>query len=394
MEDRVNGRETAQSVILMNSEFPVYGFQLEFFDERAELVRPYILTYRTERGEIEIFDVKGHRPFLKRTIEHQVRLEDLYVGNKVMINGRQYNVVDFADGITRGAFERLQQRTYAMLKPGFYSYLGEALDRVSREGLWAAQIKLGFISRETASEFYAEHQGKPFYKDLVDYITSGPIVALELVGPNAISRWRQIIGPTNLDVAKREAPNSLRARFARSTTENFAHGSDSPESSRRELGIIFGGHAVNVCCALQDTSLLIIKPHAVREKQVGRIIQMIVSGGFQIAGVVSANLDSDQAGEFYEVYRGVVDEYYDMVKDLCSGPCIAIEVAKPGCDVVNALRDLCGPRDVPVARAIAPNTIRAVFGQDIVRNAVHCTDLFEDAQLEVEYFFTLLQNES
>jgi nucleoside-diphosphate kinase len=375
----------------MNPEFPTYGFRLQYFDERAELIRPYILTFRTEIGEIEVLDLKNRRPFLKRTVVHNLALHDLYPGNKFMLNGRQYEVLDYADEFTRSAFADAIQHTYAMLKPGFSQHLGDALDRIYSEGLGVVQLRFGSVTRQTASRFYAEHEGKPFYEELVKYITSGPIVALELMGPNAIAKWRQIIGPTNLDVAKRDAPNSLRAQFARSTTENFAHGSDAPESAAREIGIIFGGLAVKLASSLTGTALCIVKPHAVRAGFAGRIIQQIADGGFIIIGAGLFTLDMAQATEFYEVYRGVVDEFVELSTELSSGPCIALEVTREGGDVVKSLRELCGPRDIPVAKAIAPESVRAIFGTNIVQNAVHCTDLESEAQLECEYFFCLLE---
>jgi nucleoside-diphosphate kinase len=326
----------------MDPEHPTYGFRLEYFDEPAELVRPYLLNFYTELGEIQMFDLKARRQFLKRTVEHGLRLTDLCPGSKVFINGRQYDVLDYSDEFTRSSFEVVQEHTYAMLKPGFSQFLGDALDRIYREGLLVAQMRFGTVTRQTASRFYEEHTGKPFYEELVGYITSGPIVALELSGLNAISKWRQIIGPTNLEVAKRDAPNSLRAQFARSTTENFAHGSDAPGSAAREIGIIFGGKAVSLVSALSDTALCIVKPHAVRAKVAGKIVKQIVESGFRITGAGMFCVDLAQAHEFYEVYRGVAKEFVEMTQELSRSACIAVEVAKPGADVVAELRAVCG----------------------------------------------------
>ena len=373
----------------MNSVFPSYSFKVEFFDEMAELVRPYVLTYYTERGEIEMYDIRNRRPFLKRTRAHSITQKDLFVGNKLLINGRQYEITDFADETTRTTFDVKMQRTYAMLKPGFHHRIGEALDRIYGVGLQVTQLRMGMVSRETAANFYAEHQGKPFYETLVSYITSGPIVAMEIVGNGAIGRWRELIGPTNLEIAKRDAPRSLRAMYAKSTTENFAHGSDSPQSAARELGIIFGQRSVSLSSQTQGCTCGIIKPHAVRQGLAGRIIMDIVAAGFEITGAMMASLDLNAAGEFLEVYRNVVNDYSDMVKQLAVGPCIALELSK-GPNTVAEFRELCGPRDAVVAKQIRPKSLRAVYGTDLVQNAVHCTDLEEDAPLETEYFFTLL----
>jgi nucleoside-diphosphate kinase len=374
----------------MNSVFPRYSFKIEFFDEKAELVRPYILTFLTEKGEIEIYDVRNQRPFLKRSDAHNLTQADLYIGNKVLVNGRQYDIIDFADDSTRRALDAQMQRTYAMLKPGFHQYLGEALDRISQAGLQASQIRFGTINREVASNFYGEHQGKPFYDALIQYITTGPIVAMELVGNGAIGEWRRLIGPTNLEIARRDAPNSLRAQFARSTTENFAHGSDSPQSASRELGIIFGQKSVQLAAKLGATSCAVIKPHAVKMGLAGKIIKEIVANNFEITGALMTKLEFGAAEEFLEVYRGVVSDYNDMVKQMSSGPCIALEVSK-GDGVVAEFRNVCGPRDAIVAKRIRPKSIRGLFGNDVVENAIHCTDLDEDAPLETEYFFVLIE---
>ena len=95
------------------------------------------------------------------------------------------------------------------------------------------------MDNKFAEQFYAEHVGKDFFPTLEGYMTSDTVLGLELSGPNAIARWREIIGPTKKEVAVEQAPNSLRALYARSTTENLCHGSDSPTSAARELALVF-----------------------------------------------------------------------------------------------------------------------------------------------------------
>ncbi|EAY21357.1 Nucleoside diphosphate kinase family protein [Trichomonas vaginalis G3] len=133
-----------------------------------------------------------------------------------------------------------EQHTYAMIKPGYEKYWGKVIDRIEEEGLHIVQMKTMKMDMEFASKFYAEHVGKAFFADLAGYMTSGTIVALELAGPNAIAKWREIIGPTKKEVAVEKAPNSLRALYARSTTENLCHGSDAPATAAREIALVFG----------------------------------------------------------------------------------------------------------------------------------------------------------
>jgi nucleoside-diphosphate kinase len=133
-----------------------------------------------------------------------------------------------------------EQHTYAMIKPGYEEYWGKIIDRITQEGLKIVRMKTLRFDDALAAKFYAEHVGKGFYADLAGYITSGIVVGIELAGPNAIAKWREIIGPTRKEVAVEQAPNSLRALYARSTTENLCHGSDSPTAAAREIELIFG----------------------------------------------------------------------------------------------------------------------------------------------------------
>lgn len=130
--------------------------------------------------------------------------------------------------------------TYAMIKPGYEDCWGKVIERIIDEGLEIVQMKTMEFDDTLAEKFYSEHIGTSFYPALQAYITSGPVVVIELSGINAIKKWREIIGPTQKELAVEKAPNSLRALYARNTTENLCHGSDSVESAVRELTLIFG----------------------------------------------------------------------------------------------------------------------------------------------------------
>lgn len=95
------------------------------------------------------------------------------------------------------------------------------------------------MTRERAAEFYAEHIGKPFFDNLVTFMSSGPIHALVLARPDAIKMWRSVMGPTNSFVAKKEKPRCLRALYGTDGTQNATHGSDSPVSAAREIKFYF-----------------------------------------------------------------------------------------------------------------------------------------------------------
>ncbi len=115
--------------------------------------------------------------------------------------------------------------------------VGELLRRAENKGLAIERMDLRTIDRPTAEEHYGEHREKPFFAELVDFITSGPVVVAKLTGEDAITCWRTLMGPTNPVDA---APGSIRGDFATVIGENIVHGSDSAESAARELKLFFG----------------------------------------------------------------------------------------------------------------------------------------------------------
>lgn len=130
------------------------------------------------------------------------------------------------------------ERTLVLAKPDAYGrrLSGEILARFERKGLVPVALRVLTMSRELAERHYAEHLEKPFFGDLADFITSGPLVAMVLEGPSAVTAARQVIGATNPLEA---APGSIRGELAIATGENLVHGSDGPESAAREIAIFF-----------------------------------------------------------------------------------------------------------------------------------------------------------
>jgi nucleoside-diphosphate kinase len=115
--------------------------------------------------------------------------------------------------------------------------IGEVLRRVEAKGLRIAEMRLMQIDCALAEEHYAEHHEKPFFAELVAFITSGPIVVARLEGEGAIDVWRTLMGPTNPSSAP---PGTIRGDLGLIITENIVHGSDSPASAERELRLFFG----------------------------------------------------------------------------------------------------------------------------------------------------------
>jgi nucleoside-diphosphate kinase len=133
------------------------------------------------------------------------------------------------------------ERTLVLIKPDGVErrLIGEIISRIERKGLTIAALQLRQVSEELASRHYAEHDGKPFFGSLLEFITSGPVVAAIVEGPRAVTAIRQLAGGT--DPVEQAAPGTIRGDFGLETQFNLVHGSDSTESAQREIVLWFPG---------------------------------------------------------------------------------------------------------------------------------------------------------
>jgi nucleoside-diphosphate kinase len=134
----------------------------------------------------------------------------------------------------------VSERTLVLVKPDGVrrGLVGEVVSRLERKGLTLVALQLRTLEREKAEEHYGEHRERPFFGELVDFITGGPLVALVVEGPRAVEAVRTLMGVTD---PVKSAPGSLRGDYALEIGQNLVHGSDSPESATREIGIFFPG---------------------------------------------------------------------------------------------------------------------------------------------------------
>jgi len=134
----------------------------------------------------------------------------------------------------------VSERTLVLIKPDGVArgLVGEVIGRIERKGFTIVAMELRTLNREVAESHYGEHKDKPFFADLVEFITSGPLLAAVIEGPDAIVQWRNMMGATN--PAKAEM-GTIRGDLATEMQNNVTHGSDSPESAAREVALFFPG---------------------------------------------------------------------------------------------------------------------------------------------------------
>ena len=130
------------------------------------------------------------------------------------------------------------ERTFSIIKPDAVAknVIGKIYSRFEEAGLRIVAARMLHLTREQAGEFYAVHKARPFYNDLVDFMTSGPVMVQVLEGENAIARNREVMGATN---PKEAAAGTIRADFAQTVDENAVHGSDAPETAAVEIAFFF-----------------------------------------------------------------------------------------------------------------------------------------------------------
>ena len=135
------------------------------------------------------------------------------------------------------------QKTFSIIKPNAVkkNAIGDIVNHFESQGLTIAAMKMAMISKEKCELFYAEHKERPFFGELVSFMTSGPVVLICLAGENAVLKNRELMGATD---PKKANPGTIRAKHGDNMGENAVHGSDSTESAARELAIFFDKHEI------------------------------------------------------------------------------------------------------------------------------------------------------
>lgn len=323
-----------------------FAFIAEWYDPNASLLRRYELLYYPVDGSVEMHDVKNRRTFLKRTKYEDLRVEDLFIGNKVNVFSRQLVLIDYGDQYTARQLGSRKEKTLALIKPDAVSKAGEIIEMINKSGFTITKLRMMTLSRKEAADFHVDHHSRPFYNELIQFITSGPVIAMEILRDDAICEWKRLLGPANSGMARSEAPGSVRALFGTDGIRNAAHGSDTFETAAREMELFFpssGGCGPANTAKFTNCTCCIIKPHAISEGMLGKILIAIRDACFEISAIQMFNMDRANVEEFYEVYKGVVSEYNDMVTELYSGPCVAIEIQQS--NPTKTFREFCGPSD-------------------------------------------------
>jgi nucleoside-diphosphate kinase len=132
------------------------------------------------------------------------------------------------------------ERTFGIVKPDAVAKgaIGGVVDMIEKAGLKIIGLRLTKLSTAEAESFYAVHKARPFYKDLVTFMTSGPVAVMAIEGENAVARYREVMGPTD---SKKAPAGTIRQKYGTDIEKNAVHGSDAPDTARAEIAFFFTG---------------------------------------------------------------------------------------------------------------------------------------------------------
>ena len=271
----------------------------------------------------------------------------LYIGSAVTIFSRQYHIVDYADAGTRNKFEAENGKAFCVVKGGAIASTGKILTTIRGNGFVISNLK----TTNTP-------EGEMVCAILAVSDSAGT--------DGAVAKFRAFIDASEWasDVYCSETAGDV-------IKDSETYFTNMPNSSVED----------------QECTLAIIKPHIIQEGNLGALVSEI-QADFNVAAMQMFYLDRECAVEFFDVYRGVLPQYGEIVQHFIDGPVVALQLVGP--NVVENFREFTGPVNVELATILRPKTIRAKWGKDFAKNAVHVTELPEDGGLECKFFFNIL----
>ncbi|KAM7542849.1 hypothetical protein Aperf_G00000010751 [Anoplocephala perfoliata] len=352
------------------NETPVYSFTVEWFKDEAAQIESYRLNFFTCDNSVEMHDLKRNRLFLRRIRQPEIKLSDLYIGS------------------TQNSWLGT-----ARVTPSGVCNAGKHIANFENNDFKIINLKMINLSNVEVRKHFVEIGECKHIDKLTSVLSNGKLVVIELMRRDAHSTLTNIIygsGVEEIDI------------FANS---DLLIPTQNPTASAKLAHILFSipSNPLNQkILDIKDCTCAVIKPHAVQNGLVGVIWEAIKAGGYCIIAAQTFRLSRANASEFLEIYKGVLAEYPELINEFISGSCVALQIIQSGGDfdatrepedpdsVQQRFREFVGPMDPEIARFLKPDSIRAKYGVDLVRNAIHCTDLPDDVPLEVDYLFRIL----
>lgn len=229
--------------------------------------------------------------------------------------------------VDNGTGERFSgESTFGLIKPDGIEHMGSIFDIIHREGYYIRNLRMAQFTKATAKNFYDEHTHQDFYPKFADHITSGPVVGMRLGRLDAISHFRNLIGPRKSDEAKEMAPHSIRAQFGTDGRKNAIHGADGEKTKDRECELFFGEKTIiKRPEAKYPNTILMLTPKLLQEGKLGKIVSEI-----QDADCVINGMQMFTVNELIDLQRRLGDEALKIIKrKVKSGHTLFMDVYHP-----------------------------------------------------------------
>ncbi|XP_069554711.1 thioredoxin domain-containing protein 6 [Brachyistius frenatus] len=273
-----------------------------------------------------------------------------------------------------GEEERVE-RTLALIRPDIArENREEILAQIHKSGFTIALQREVMLKVEQVRDFYFQHVDEDYFPALLQSMTSGPVLALALARTGAVHHWKNILGPSDINKAKEESPDCLRAQFAvENEPINQLHGSEGHEEAEREIDFFFP----------KQRTLAVIKPNALEEHR-EEILDEIGGRGFSVTHLKETVLSREMAEEFYKEHKDK-PFFSKLVEFMCRGPCLMLVLTKE--NAVEDWRAMMGPTDPDKAQETSPESLRARFAADILHNSVHGSSNEQHAEEKIRFIF-------
>ena len=317
----------------------VLGFETEHFDTVSGFVKVVYLKYFMDDHTIEL--VQENAMLLKRIFYPDVTLSDLFIGNSFTVYSRVFLIKKYANIATTQYMQEKEVHYLCKISED-PSSLGNIITA-------ASSSKLVFVKARTSTS------------NVLDF---------------NISR-----GDTLLQFVSVKGKNNSFLSDVKALGSSAINVSILPVEKISEMMT-----ACSISSIEENCSLCIIKPHAIKAQDTGSILSAISDENFTISALFSAHLTYPMAEDIFDVYKTIFPQYSASLEQLCSGVCLCVMLTG-GEDIVDRFREFVGPLNPELARSVRPQSLRARFGQTVVNNAVHCTDLPDDGKLEITYIF-------
>lgn len=353
------------------------AFLAEWYNDQAQLNVEYTLLYYPAEKAVEMIDVKSKRTFLKKT-PYTVDEKELRIGGQVTVYSRLLRIVGYADAYTQQLLGTSSEEGIVLVTVDGLTKVGDIFCQLFGNGcptgVRLVELRTVYLTVEEYQRFHSTYKPQTSWQ-FGNSTGRLPFLVIQVMAGSLSNR------------VSKSLEGELAANYVMFVSDKS--GLQSLFASPQHVGISF-----------EKASLCLVKPHVVQQiERVGPFLKALFQDG--ALGFVAMQLfrvEKPDAEEFYKVYKGVLPGVQDYVDELCSGASLAIALVQPSSmsgtqnDVVKTARERAGPTDVEIAKTLAPNSLRALYGLDPVRNGVHVTDLPEDGRLECEYFFNILNS--